>query len=65
MGGIGRCQMYFVNEYLIEKSNETLTTHIIKKKKAFLLHHILECLKELWDEYGAEPIFIHTISAKR
>ena len=47
MGGIGRCQMYFVNEYLIEKSNETLTTHIIKKKKAFLLHHILECLKEL------------------
>ena len=30
------------------------------KKRTFLLHHNLRCLKELLDEYGTETNFTHT-----
>ena len=47
-----------------EKFNWTVNISIIRNKEAYLLHHILGYLKELWDYYGAEPIFTHAISLK-
>ena len=46
-GGIGQCEMYFVKEHLIEKSNQTIAIRIIRNKEAFLLHHTFGYLKEL------------------
>ena len=44
---IGWYQTNFAKEHLIEKFNRTLTISIIRNKETFLLHYILEYLKEL------------------
>ena len=48
-----------------ENFNQTLNIYIIRNKKVFLLHDIVGYLKKLYDDYGAEPTFTHTVSLRR
>lgn len=55
------------NKYCIEEAIKTLLnvkyTHI-SNKKGFLLHDMLEYLKEFCNYFGIEPILTHTVSLK-
>ena len=47
---------YLIDEVL-EKFNQILSIHIIGRKEAFFLHHILGYLRKLCGAYVIEPIF--------
>lgn len=57
------------NKYLIDEVlgtfNQTLSIRVIKNKETFLLHHILDYLKELCNDHGSEPIFAYAVSLKK
>ena len=53
-----------VNTESMKKSNRTLSIHIIRNKETLLLHQVLGYLKELWDDYGTESIFLLAVNLK-
>ena len=47
------------------KFNRKLSIRVIRNKEAFFMHHILEYLNKVWDDYETDPILTHTFSLKR